>query len=252
MAVPRRNPWKWIACLLAATTIHAVWWFGLRFDWDPPRPAPAGPAGMVWLREADAAEWSRTVDLWSPTLFALPSVHGFSSPLLRETVAVRPPVEPPPPVNWALDRAALDVSPAVQPSVAWSPWEVLREREEDLPLRVPVPAAARGERRFPATAVPAMEPVENGRGRRPQTVDWPVGAAFWGDQPWTAELLVQVDEQGMVTLVLLDGRTEQSAVDETLVRTAYAWRWAPGPGSERFRVRVRYAGVPPSPGREQP
>lgn len=237
----------WLVATLLVCTLQVVWWFGLSGP-DLARLASSPqPTPLQWWPNAGGETMTGAgplVRVWSPTLFAYPAAAGFSQPMRAQEIAVRPPVDRPPEMSLQLVRPSSQTTAA--PAVELLPWSVLLQRDDvAFPASASSPVViARAATDWP-DVLPRVRMIQGISGRLVEQVDLPHGAAFWGEQPWQAACLVNVDGPGNVRHVLVEQGPDNTAITEQLVRALSAWRWVPGDGPEVFRIDLSYPGSPP-------
>lgn len=242
----RAHPWRWVIALGGALALQSCW-FGV-LEYAPPsaRGPESTPPSLLWINLDAPEAWThwRAASAWrAPDLFALPHIYGFSRHRLQDRVSMRPPVDRPAPGDLAL---------------SWSAYQAFTRASQSDPIRVdrptlpptnlPLPPVDRAlpvpEPPSPGTAIPRIRTIPALEKRPIEHLHWPEGAAYWGTAAWTAEVVLRVDEQGVVTEALLDRRTPDDAINERLLQVLYGWRWAVGDRVESVRISIGYAGMP--------
>ncbi|GEM_PF-602829 len=247
----REHPGPWIAALGMTLLIHGFWFGMLEYQWAPPIAQHKSAPTLLWvdLREPERyADWRAATAWQAPNLFALPHVYGFSRHRLQDRVSMRPPVDQPSPgdltLSWSAAQAMAQAAAIDEPTVDALAWRIA---ETSLPLPdepAPTTASAPAPLLPSAVVAPRIRAIQTPEPRPIEQLHWPEGAAYWGTTAWTAEVVLRIDEQGVVTEALLDRRTPDSEINARLLNAVYGWRWAVGDQSARVRVSISYAGAP--------
>lgn len=224
---------RWLAAMLGAAVIGAAFLAG-----QPPLPAAGGPPpphfpSRILFRRAEPSSMEAipTEVIWSPVLFALPSLYGFSR-VQPADWTVAPPLDlpdPPPPVLVASPSALtpLPVAPRPELPMVWTDASLLPHR------RLP-----------PATSV-----VQAVLGELPGHVGWPLSADEAGATPWMARVEVRLAPEGWPVNIWLDSADAPPAARVLAVRRIASWRWPPAGTSGVVVLRLMHPGADP---RRQP
>ncbi len=220
---------RWIAATMVAAAMGGAFLAG-----QPPlpaaasSPAPAGSPRITFRRaEAGPMEAISAAVIWSPILFALPSLYGFSRiPPAEWTVA--PPVDLPDPPSPVLVAEPLTLAP------------LLAGPRAELPL-VWTDASLLPHRRLP----PATSVVQAVSGELPERAVWPLSAEEAGAAPWTATVEVRVAPEGWPSGIWLDSVDAPAAARVWAARRIAAWRWPPARASRVVVVRLTHTGADP-------
>jgi hypothetical protein len=252
----KRGYLGWIPAAALALVWHVLWGFWL----GPAEPVSgAGGSGAPLLSflpapKTESGDDSPVADglaLWSPAIFSLPSTVGFSRAALTNGTGARPPLQVPGGASVFLDR---QVHAEPEPGFRFAPdlEESVREVLTNLSERLPE-SPVFGSSLTTETAV-QVELSSGLEKKRVGTMDVPPDNVLLKDKPWEVAAFVEFNEEGKVSGVFLETKSEFEDVDASLIRAL--WRWQlenakePLSGRVTFRSpgRPRTAGEPQSAG----
>lgn len=198
-----------------------------------------GPQGSAF--EARFAEDIRS--LWSPSAFALPTPLGFSHSLRRERARLAPPVQvrrpppaygdsPPPPAMARGENPVRRWDGAAAASVGFPSAGAV------FPPKAPEPDA------------PRMAFPEGWESRLFSGID--LDFASWTNAPWSAQVEMRFDGNGVPVSMLLARATGLPEMDRRLARSANGWRLLDAQAPRAGVVAWNSPGAPAVPEREAP
>ena len=238
----RRISVAWILAVAIGVLWHAAW-----FIWVVARPVdPRDPlarttrASYVRLavgERAGGGEDRAVRTLWSPVLFALPTRFGFSREVMDREVEMVPPLEAPAESSIYLKRGDSDVSIP----------EILRKVNGagDMSRLGTWSGASDDLRAFAEAAIPDDDlrwSVQYGDVSREDVVSavLPEGPVVYSEAAWEAVALIEIDEDGWVTGVVLEIPTESAARNRALLADLHRWRFTRADGVRRGRIALHH------------
>lgn len=238
------NPLRWPLLCLLALAGQSVWLFALSApQWPDPAVRSTSAPSWKWIADGDPAR--ATISEWlqvaSPALVALPNPAGFSRALAEHVLAVSPPLGHPPDIPYTLERLHRGASQS--PAVYRPPGPAVEDRAADLPLRRTMQAeSGLHPVDIPGHKVPFMLRWIVESTRPMDEVVWPINGPLHTATPWHAELVLVVDDSGLLRHVLLERGTGVEEINDILLRRIHTWRWAPGESEETLRLHLSYVG----------
>lgn len=240
---------RWAAALLLALGWQISWiaWFRIRPP-PPPRSAPSTPI-VAYLPPgssgpdgaADPSEDVRAT--WSPALFSLPTLAGFSRTAMTNEIGMRPPVKLPGGSPVLLERAGTASGPLV--AARAGPEDEVAARLDRLEPPPPPPAVFATS--AAATGLVVRAELSGGlAGARFQPMELEVDASIPRDRAWEVKAWVEVGEDGRVKHVFLETASPFEALNALIHRTLLGWRLVAASGPCSGRITLRWNGFAPS------
>lgn len=239
--------WPWLVAVLLMGGSQLFWLLRLQVDAGVASPVHQSPPPWHVLNTAAAENttgWDRA-QVWSPTLFALPDAVGFSDVLRGREIAVRPPVDSPPPMSLQLLERKR-VGDAEYAVAGMDPQSFRRRLLQDSTV-IGHPVSPVRPAEIPLeSAGPQITLIESMPSRDMENAAWPVLEDGWGEQSWVAEGMLYVNAFGVVTHAILDMRPTEPEMKSQVLRALRAWRWSPAADESMVRIGLSYRA--PSPG----
>ncbi|MBU0676934.1 MAG: hypothetical protein KJ626_02365 [Verrucomicrobia bacterium] len=232
----------WIVAGVITVAWHAFW-----FMWLSPEPVAASvePVQVPDFRYLPAGSFApsgegRVAELrgmWSADLFSLPSLVGFSRPLLIIRIGARPPLESPVDAKVLLPREekrTADVGAIEELDLLAGVSDQLTSLDSDLNYFDGFNAESPTGSFLRVECIAGLSPDELA------AVELPTPAIFTNQIPLDFIAVVEFDDTGAVRHALLERGSDDGRLNGLMLRSIYQWRMPPSEVERRGTVRISY------------